>query len=114
MRLSLLAGERTRAALGPLSLADALMAPMPGAIPFLLAKSLGVTGLAVSDADLQRGVSFAARHLKLMIEPGGAAGLAALLSGKFATRNKAIAVVLSGGNCEPATVAQCCAAVTDP
>ena len=62
-------------------------------------------GLAVSDEDLERAVSFAARKLKLLVEPGGAAALAALLSGKLDARGKAVALILSGGNAEFGTVA---------
>ncbi len=114
MRLSLGAGERTLAPGGALSIADALMAPMPGQIPFAIAKNHVSDAVAVSDAELERAVSFATQRLKLVVEPGGAAGLAALLAGKFDAKNKAIAVVLTGGNCDIATVAGCCAAVTDP
>jgi threonine dehydratase len=114
MRLSLAAGERTSAPGGALSIADALMAPMPGQIPFAIAKNHVSAAVAVSDAELERAVSFVTQRLKLVVEPGGAAGLAALLSGRFDTKNKAIAVILTGGNSDIATVVRCCAAVTDP
>ena len=114
MRLSLAAGERVAAPGGALSIADALMAPKPGEIPFAIAINLLTKIVALPDADLQRAVSFAFQRLKLVVEPGGAAALAAVLCGRFDIKNKAIAVVLTGGNCDIATVAQCCAAVTDP
>ncbi|HXC54618.1 MAG TPA: threonine/serine dehydratase [Rhizomicrobium sp.] len=114
MRLSLAAGARTQAPGGALSMADALMAPMPGQIPFAIAKNLLSKVLAVTDPELERAVSFAAQRLKLIVEPGGAAALAALLSGRFDAKNKAIALILTGGNCDIAVVAACCAAVTDP
>jgi threonine dehydratase len=114
MRLSLLAGERTAAPGGALSIADALMAPMPGQIPFAIAKNHVSEAVSVSDAELERAVSFATQRLKLVVEPGGAAALAALLSGRFDTKNKAVAVILTGGNCDIATVARCYVAVTDP
>ena len=114
MRLSLAAGERTMAPGGALSIADALMAPMPGQIPFALAKNLVSEIVAASDADLEKAVSFAVQKLKLIVEPGGAAGLAALLAGRFDIKNKAIAVVLTGGNGDIAMVARCCEMVTDP
>jgi threonine dehydratase len=114
MRLSLAAGKRTQAAGTPLSIADALMAPMPGVIPFSLASALNVSALSVTDDELERAVSFAARTLKLVVEPGGAAALAALLSGKVNAKGLAIAIVLSGGNCDPATVARCCTAWPNP
>ncbi|HEY4940187.1 MAG TPA: threonine/serine dehydratase [Rhizomicrobium sp.] len=114
MGLSLAAGQRISAPGGALSIADALMAPLPGQIPFAIAKNLVSKAVAVSDAELERAVSFAFQRLKLVVEPGGAAALAALLAGRFDTNNKAIAVVLTGGNCDIATVARCCAAVTNP
>ena len=107
MRRSLAAGERVAAPGiskgGALSIADALMAPTPGAHVFALAKGLLAPGLAVSDAELERAVSFAATQLKLLVEPGGAAALAALLAGK--AQGKSIALVLSGGNADFGTIA---------
>ncbi len=43
-------------------------------------------------------MDFAARHLKLIVEPGGAVALAAVLAGRFETRGLTVGVVLSGGN----------------
>ena len=103
MRRSLAVGTRTAAPGGALSMADALMAPMPGEHVFALAKGLLAPGLAVSEAELDRAVSFAAQRLKLLVEPGGAAALAALLAGKATGKN--IALVLSGGNADFATIA---------
>jgi threonine dehydratase len=105
MKRSLEAGVRTQAPGGALSIADALMAPIPGVIVFDLAKGLLASGLAVSDEELERAVSFAAQTLKLLVEPGGAAALAALLAGKIAARGKCVALVLSGGNADFVTVA---------
>lgn len=115
MRLSLAAGQRTQSPGGELSIADALMAPAPGHIPFAIAKNRLSAALSVSDAELERAVSYAFQRLKLVVEPGSAAGLAALLAGKIDLRGKtAVAVVLTGGNCDIATVARCVASVTDP
>jgi threonine dehydratase len=98
MRRSLAAGTRSTAPGGAPSIADALMAPIPGAYVFVLAKGLLAPGLAVSDGELEQAVVFAATQLKLLVEPGGAAALAALLAGK--TEGKNIALVLSGGNAD--------------
>jgi threonine dehydratase len=46
-------------------------------------------------------MSFAFRHLKLVVEPGGAVALAALLSGRFDARGRTVAIMLSGGNVDP-------------
>ena len=104
MRLSLLAGERVTAPGGKLSIADALMAPTPGVHVFALAKDLLAPGLAVSDDELEQAVAFAATKLKLLIEPGGAAALAALLAGK--AEGEMVALVLSGGNVDFAAIAE--------
>ncbi len=104
MRRSLAAGARTKAPASPLSVADALMAPMPGEIPFGVAKTFVSHGVAVTDRDMMEAVAFAARQLKLVVEPGGAAALAAVLSGAVNDAGGTIAVVLTGGNCDPATL----------
>jgi len=106
MKRSLEAGKRVQAPGGALSIADALMAPMPGAVVFEVAKDLLAPGFAVSDTELERAVVFAAAKLKLLVEPGGAAGLAALLAGRVDAKGKTVAVVLSGGNVEFGVVAQ--------
>jgi threonine dehydratase len=100
MKLSLEAGRRVKAAGGALSIADALMAPIPGEIVFEVARGLLAPGLMVSDAELKAALSFAAEKLKLLVEPGGAAALAALLAGKIEAKNRAVALVLSGGNAD--------------
>ena len=58
-------------------------------------------GLAVTDAEAAAAVRFAFEVLKLVLEPGGAVALAAVLSGKIETQGKAIGVIASGGNCDP-------------
>jgi threonine dehydratase len=59
---------------------------------------LGVLGLVVTEEEIRNAMRFAFRHLKLVVEPGGAAALAAILAGKLDTKNKTTAIVLSGGN----------------
>jgi threonine dehydratase len=104
MRRSLAAHGRTSAPGGKLSIADALMAPVPGHHVFALAEGLLAPGIAVSDEELSRAVAFAALKLKLLVEPGGTAALAALLAGKLA--GKTLALVISGGNADFASVAE--------
>ena len=100
MKRSLEAGARVTAPGGKLSIADALMAPIPGVITFELAKDLLAPGFAVSDAEIARAMDFAAQKLKLLVEPGGAAALAALLAEKLDAKGKTVALVLSGGNAD--------------
>lgn len=106
MKLSLEESRRATAPGGALSIADALMAPTPGEITFATGKNLLAPGLSVSDAELEAAVRFAALKLKLLVEPGGAAGLAALLAGKLDAKGKNVALVLSGGNGDPALFAR--------
>jgi len=103
MRRSIEAHTRSTAPGGQLSIADALMAPTPGHHVFAAADGLLAPGLVVTDAELTRAVAFAATRLKLLVEPGGAAGLAAFLAGKIEC--KTVVLVISGGNADFATVA---------
>jgi threonine dehydratase len=108
MKRSLAAHARTAAPGtsegGKLSIADALMAPVPGHHVFALAEGLLAPGIAVSDEELSRAVAFAATRLKLLVEPGGTAALAAFLAGKL--KGKALALVISGGNADFDSVAE--------
>jgi threonine dehydratase len=74
---------------------------MPGEITFAINRTLVGEGLSASDEEVAAAVAFAFRELKLVVEPGGAAALAALLAGKIDVRGKVAAVVLSGGNVDP-------------
>ncbi len=80
------------------SICDALQAHMPGELTFAINKRLLGDGLTVSDAEVRSAMRFAFRNLKLVVEPGGAVALAAVLAGKIDTAGKTTAVVLSGGN----------------
>jgi threonine dehydratase len=80
------------------TICDALMSNTPGAITFEINRKLVGQGVAASDEEVGRAVAFAFNELKLVVEPGGAIGLAALLAGKLDVRNKVVVGVLSGGN----------------
>ena len=95
---SLAAGKRVPVAPGARSICDALQAPVPGRMTFEINRDLLGKGLSVSDDEVRDAMRFAFRHLKLVVEPGGAVALAAVLSGRIATRDKTTAIVLSGGN----------------
>lgn len=97
---SLAAGERVGHPQGSPSICDALMAPMPGELTFPINRRCA-GALTVSDAQVAEAVAFAFRHLKLVVEPGGAVSLAALLAGKIEAKDRVTAVVLSGGNVDP-------------
>lgn len=99
-RRSLEAGARTAHPQSKPSICDALMAPMPGELTFPVNQRL-VGALTVSDAEVADAMRFAFRWLKLVIEPGGAVSLAALLSGKIDAKDMTTAIILSGGNVDP-------------
>jgi threonine dehydratase len=95
---SLACGERVAVARDARSICDALQAHEPGEMTFEINRQLLGRGLTVSDAEVCEAMRFAFRHLKLVVEPGGAVALAAVLAGKIETAGKITAVVLSGGN----------------
>ena len=77
---------------------DALQAPTPGAMTFDINRRLLGAGLVVGDDEVKEAMRFAFRHLKLVVEPGGAVALAAVLAGRIETAGRTTAIVLSGGN----------------
>jgi threonine dehydratase len=97
-RLSLEAGERTPAPPSPRSLCDALESPMPGHITFPILRQSLAGVLTVSDAEVAEAMRYAFSTLKLVVEPGGAVALAALLAGKIDVTDRTTAIILSGGN----------------
>ncbi len=88
------------------SICDALMAESPGELTLTIGKALMAGGVAVTDAEAAAAVRFAFEELKLVLEPGGAAGLAAILTGKVPAKGRSVAVILSGGNADPARYAR--------
>ena len=94
-------GRRERNAALTGTICDALMAQTPGELTFAINQKLVGQGAAVSDQEVAAAVAFAFRELKLVVEPGGAAALAALLSGKIDVKGKVAVAVLSGGNVDP-------------
>ena len=95
---SIASGERQQVAAGSHSICDSLLADSPGRLPFEIHSHLFDSGLVVSDDEVRAAMRFAFRHFKLVVEPGGAVSLAAVLSGKLETAGKTTAIVLSGGN----------------
>ena len=65
---------------------------------FAINRANAAAGVAVSDDEALAAVAFAFRELRLVVEPGGAVALAALLAGRVAARGRTLVVVLSGGN----------------
>ncbi len=102
---SLAAGRIEPNTPGAASICDALLTPQPGALTFPINRDLVTGALVVSDTEAKAAMRYAFTHLKLVVEPGGAVALAALLSGKIDARGRSIGVVLSGGNVDPAMFA---------
>ena len=86
---------------GARTICDALQAATPGELTFEVNRRQLAGGLVVSDPEVEEAMRLAFRHLKLVVEPGGAVGLAAALAGKFDCRGRTVAIVLSGGNVDP-------------
>jgi threonine dehydratase len=95
---SLRAGKRVPHAASGRTICDALMASIPGEITFAINSKLLSHGVTASDNEVGAAIAFAFRELKLVVEPGGAVGLAALLAGHIESRGKNVVIVLSGGN----------------
>lgn len=84
------------------TICDALMSNTPGEMTFPINKELIGQGISASDEEVGAAVRYAFHELKLVVEPGGAIGLAALLAGKLDgivdIRGKTVVAILSGGN----------------
>lgn len=101
-RRSLEAGERVGVDPTGKSICDALMTPIPGELTFPINQRRLEKAVSVTDQEVAEAVAYAFKTLKLVVEPGGAVSLAALLSGKVSTKGQTTAILLSGGNVDPA------------
>jgi threonine dehydratase len=97
-RRSLEAGRRIALEPAGPSLCDALLAPQPGELTFAVNGPRLAGGYAVTDEEALSAMAFAFRHLKIVLEPGGAAALAAVLSGRAELEGRTAVVIASGGN----------------
>ena len=103
---SLAAGERLQNEARSGSICDALLVDQPGVLTFGVATELCGAGIVVTDEEAADAMRFAFLELKLVLEPGGAVALAALLTGKFDAKGKTVVAVLSGGNVDPSLFSQ--------
>ncbi len=99
---SLRSGRRESNPPGRHSICDALLVPIPGETTFSINRRLAAGGLVVSDTEVESAMIQAFQNFKLVIEPGGAVALAALLAGKIDTAGQAAVAVASGGNVDAA------------
>ncbi len=102
---SLAAGSIQRNARLNGSVCDAIVTPQPGDLTFPIMQRLCGPGLAVSDDEALRAMVAAFRHLRVVIEPGGAVALAAALYHPEALTGDAVIAVASGGNVDAALFA---------
>jgi threonine dehydratase len=100
-RRSLASGRRERNPAASGSICDALMAQQPGELTFAVNRRLVGAGFAVSEDEVCHAMRQAFSLLKLVVEPGGAVALAAVLAGRIETAGRTIGVMLSGGNVDP-------------
>ncbi len=94
---SLAAGERVRIDI-PRTIADGLQAAEPGELTFEVNRLLLDEVVTVSDDEILEAMAFLFDRMKLVVEPSGAVGIAALLTGRVASPGKNAGVVISGGN----------------
>ncbi len=94
-------GQREENAALTGTICDALMARMPGKLTFAINQALVGGGVVASDKEVAAAVAFAFAELKLVVEPGGAVALAALMTGKVDVKNRIGVAILSGGNVDP-------------
>jgi threonine dehydratase len=106
MAMSLRAGERVTIHPTTRSICDALESHCPGVINFPMLQRNLAGCVDVSNAEVAEAMRYAFSTLKLVVEPGGIAGLTALLTGKIDAKGKTVGVVLSGGNVDPELFAQ--------
>ncbi|MDB5445478.1 MAG: threonine dehydratase [Phenylobacterium sp.] len=103
---SLAAGRRVAIKPAGRSLCDALESPAPGEITFPILQRNLAGAVAVTDAEVAEAMRYAFSTLKLVVEPGGSVGLAALLTGKVEAKGRTVGLVLSGGNVDPGLFAR--------
>lgn len=103
---SFAAGERQENQQRSGSICDSLLSEKPGELTFAISRPLVSGGLAVSDEEVRAAVHYAFETLKLVVEPGGAVALAAILSGKIDCAERTTAIVLSGGNVDGSLFAE--------
>ena len=98
---SLAAGERIAVDATKKSMCDALLMTIPGELTFAINVKNLEAGVSISDAEALHAMAVAFEYFKIVVEPGGAAALAAVLSGRVSIKGQTIAVVCSGGNVDP-------------
>jgi threonine ammonia-lyase medium form len=103
-RRSLLAGERIRIP-PPATIADGLRVTTPGALTFPIVQRHVAQIVTVSDDDIREAMRFMILRMKLVVEPSGAVGIAAVMSGRLPATARRVGVIVCGGNIDPPLLA---------
>jgi threonine dehydratase len=101
--LSLKTGRRQNINTNINSFCDALLVEIPGKLTFRTNKLLLAGGLIVSQKQTAHAIQVAFEEFKIVLEPGGAVALGAVLFNKITTSGKKIGVICSGGNIDKST-----------
>jgi threonine dehydratase len=101
-RRSLASGQREKNPRLDGSVCDALLAPTPAELPFAINRERLSRVLVADDAQVLEAMRFAYEELRVVVEPGGAVGLAALLADPEALKGRTAIVIASGGNVDAA------------
>jgi threonine dehydratase len=100
---SLVEGNPMSNETGTRSIQDALLTLTPGELTFPILARVKAIGIAITDDEALYAMAFAFKYLRIVLEPGGAAALAGILTGKVDAKGQAIALTGSGGNVDPVT-----------
>ena len=98
-------GERVTIGV-PRTIADGLMSAVPGELTFPINRRLVSSVVTVTDDEIREAMRFLFDRMKIVVEPSGAVGVAALLAGKISLPGKDIGVLISGGNISSERFAQ--------
>ncbi|MDW8214695.1 MAG: threonine/serine dehydratase [Roseiflexaceae bacterium] len=104
MRRSLLAGERITIP-PPATIADGLRVTTPGALTFPIVQRHVAQIVTVSDDEIREAIRFVMLRMKLVVEPSGAAGVAAALAGRLPDSAQRVGIIVCGGNIDPPLLA---------
>lgn len=103
---SLLSGQREQNATQGGSICDSIVTPQPGELTFAVNRNTLSGALIADETAVRQAMQLAFSRLKLVVEPGGVAGLAALINAQYDCSGKTVVVVLSGGNVDLTTFRQ--------
>jgi threonine dehydratase len=90
----------------PDTICDGMQTTSPGSLTFPIVQALCAGVVTVSDDEVRDAMRFAFARLKLVVEPSGAAALAAVMMGRVDVRGKRVGVTISGGNVDASTFAR--------